>query len=159
MTHLAAPPPAIQSIGIPITLCLLLISLGGCAEPFIVMSGKSLAGTVSDPPVDWTEFNVTEIVQLETRPDDPYSVNIWMAAIGPDIYVATGDDDTNWSSHLNDDPDVRLRIGTTVYELEARRVLDTREKRAVASIYVEKYGLDADDNWVIDGQVFRLDRR
>jgi hypothetical protein len=29
----------------------------------------------------------------------------------------------------------------------------------VAAAYVEKYALNLEDNWVHDGQVFRLDRR
>ena len=159
MTHPAAGLPATRPTPNRVMSLFLLCLLAGCSEPFIVMSGGALSGTVLDPPVDWTAFADVDVVQIETRPADPYSVNIWMAAIERDIYIATGADDTNWSAHLDADPDVRLRIGTEIFELEAARVLDNREKRAVASVYVDKYGLDADDNWVLDGQVFRLDRR
>jgi hypothetical protein len=158
MTQLAAGLPATGLPGSRATLVLLL-ALAGCAEPFIVMSGGALSGTVVDPPPDWTEVGAVDVVQLEVQPADPYSVNIWSVARGADIYVATGDDDTNWTVMIEEDPDVRLRIGTQIYELEARRVGDSREKRAVAAEYVSKYDLDAEDNWVLDGQVFRLDRR
>ena len=150
---------AIRLLGNRVTLTILLLFLAGCAEPFIVMSGGALPGTVVDPPPDWSEFNTIDIVQLETSPSEPYSVNIWMATIGSDIYVATGDDDTAWTVNIDDDRDVRLRIGTGIYELEASTIFDDREKQAVAAEYVTKYGLDAEDNWVLNGQVFRLDRR
>ena len=91
-----------QSPGFRSVIGLLLIAvaatLSGCAEPFIVMAGGQLSGEVTDPPADWSEFNDEEIIQLETRPEDPYSVNIWMIASGPDLYVATGDDPTRWSA-------------------------------------------------------------
>lgn len=112
-----------------------------------------------DPPADWSALAHVQVVQLETRPAEPYSVNIWMVAVGPDIYIATGEDGTNWTGFIEDDPDVRLRIEDKVYELEASRVIDQQERDRVAAAYVAKYDLDADDNWVMTGQVFRLDRR
>ena len=133
--------------------------LCACSEPFVVLPGEHLAGEVSDPPADWSPFNAIQVVQLETRPDDPYSINIWMAAIGPDVYVATGADGTNWTEHLEQNADVRLRVEGAVYELEAASVLDPEERARVADAYVSKYDLDEDDNWVMKGQIFRLDRR
>jgi hypothetical protein len=144
-------------------VCLLLVAiaatLSGCAEPFIVMAGGELGGEVIDPPADWSAFNEEEIIQLETRPEDPYSVNIWMIARGPDLYVATGDDPTRWSRMLDENPDVRVRIRGQIYELEAYRVEDLEEKTAIGAEYVRKYDVDDDDNWVQEGQLFRLDRR
>jgi hypothetical protein len=136
-----------------------LIVLSGCAEPFIVMAGGELNGEVSDPPVDWNEFSEEEIIQLETRPGDPYSVNIWMIAKGPDLYVATGDDPTRWSRNIDENPDVRVRIRGVIYELEAHRVENIDEKMAIGADYARKYDVDDDDNWVQEGQLFRLDRR
>ena len=152
-----------QSPGFRSVIGLLLIAvtatLSGCAEPFIVMAGGQLSGEVTDPPADWSEFNDEEIIQLETRPEDPYSVNIWMIASGPDLYVATGDDPTRWSNILDENPDVRVRIRGRIYELEAYRVEDVEEKTAIGAEYVRKYDVDDDDNWVEEGQLFRLDRR
>ncbi len=134
-------------------------ALTGCAEPFIVLAGGELAGEVADPPADWTDLSEEEIIQLETRPEDPYSVNIWMVALGPDLYIATGDDPTNWTQHIDEDPDVRVRIRGVIYELEATRVTDMEEKLRVGMEYVRKLDVDEDDNWVQEGQLFRLDRR
>lgn len=136
-----------------------MLLLGGCEEPFVVLPGDALHGNVTDPPADWSAFADLEIAQLETNPADPYSVNLWVAAIGSDMYVATGDDGTNWTEHIDADRDVRLRVDDNIYELEARRVNDPQEVARVAAEYVRKYNLDAEDNWVLEGQVFRLDRR
>ena len=123
------------------------------------MAGGELTGEVADPPVDWTEVSDEEIIQLETQPDDPYSVNIWMVGVGPDLYVATGDDPTNWTEHIDKDADVRVRIRGVIYELEATRVDDVEEKTRIGMEYARKYDVDDDDNWVENGQLFRLDRR
>jgi len=146
-------------LAISFLLFSLTTALTGCAEPFIVLAGDELSGEVSDPPVDWQALNEEEIIQLETQPDDPYSVNIWMVGLGPDLYIATGDDPTNWTDHIDENPDVRVRIRGVIYELEANRVTDMEEKLRVGMEYVRKLDVDEDDNWVRDGQLFRLDRR
>ncbi len=150
-----------RRFAIGLILIAVTTSLTGCAEPFIVFAGDALSGEVSDPPVDWTALNEEEIIQLETRPSDPYSVNIWMVGSGPDLYVATSDGDTNWTKNIDDNPDVRVRIRGVIYELEASRVTDLDEKLRIGQEYVRKYDVDEDedDNWVQNGQLFRLDRR
>ncbi len=141
-------------------LALVLVALAaGCGGPFLVLPGGKLEGTMAAAPDDWSVTREVDTVQLETRPADPYSVNIWMIGKGPHVYVATGDDPTGWSEHLDRNPDVRLRVRGVVYELEAQRVVDLDEKLAIGDEYVQKYDVDADDNWVQDGQLFRLDRR
>jgi hypothetical protein len=133
--------------------------LGACSEPFIVFAGGSLDGDVADPPSEWSILAEIETVQLETQPDDPYSVNVWAAAVASDVYIATGENGTTWSEHFDVNRDVRLRIDGQIFDLEAVRVDDPAELQRVSAAYVGKYGLERDDNWVTTGQVFRLDRR
>ena len=163
MTQLVAGRSVSRRANDRLLLSFLLITLSsllaGCDEPFIVMAGGPLTGEEADPPADWTAFNEVEVVQLETRPEDPYSVNVWMVASGPNIYVATGEGDTNWTEHIARNPDVRLRVNGVIYPLEAFRVTDEAEKIAIGNEYVKKYGVDDDDNWVDHGQLYRLDRR
>ena len=141
-------------------LCLAgLLLLAGCEEPFIVFAGGELSGEVAFPPDSWSEFDQLDTVQLETQPDDPYSINIWAVSVASDLYVATGEDGTNWTEHIAKDAAVRVRGGSTIYELEARLVTDTAELARVSQAYVSKYDLDESDNWVMQGIVFRLDRR
>jgi hypothetical protein len=142
-----------------LVVALTLALLGGCSEPFIVFAGGELSGEVAAPPDDWSQLADEETFQLETRPDDPYSVNIWAVGIGPDVYIGTGPDGTRWSKHLGRDPRVRLRVGETLYSLVASPVTATEERRDVAVAYAEKYGMDPRENWVGDALVWRLDRR
>ena len=137
----------------------MLLCLAACSEPFIVFAGGALSGEEEAPPEDWSELESEETFQLEARPEDPYSVNIWAVGIGRDVYIGTGPDGTRWSGYLEEDPRVRLRVGETLYPLLARRVTDRDERRQVAAAYAEKYELDRDENWVKDALVYRLDRR
>jgi hypothetical protein len=114
---------------------------------------------VTAPPPDWSLLDDVNTVQLETRPDDPYSINIWAAGIGADVYIATGDDGTRWTEHVEANHKVRLRVGNAIFPLYAVLVHDRTERQRVSNAYVAKYGMDADDNWVMGGQIFRLDQR
>jgi len=136
----------------------LLLSLAGCSEPFIVFAGGELSGEVAPPPEDWSELEDEETFQLETRPEDPYSVNVWAVGIEDDVYVGTGPEGTRWSQYVQEQPQVRLRVGETLYALEAVPVTDPVERRQVAEAYADKYAMDQDENWVKGALVFRLDR-
>ncbi len=137
-----------------------VVCLSGCSEPFIVFAGGKLSGTVKTPPDDWSALKHEETFQLETRPADPYSVNIWAVGIGHDVYVGTGPKGTRWSSYIEQDPRVRLRVAdNTVYPLIAHKVTDPEERHRVAAAYADKYDLNHDKNWLRDALVFRLDRR
>jgi hypothetical protein len=138
-------------------ITLLLVS--GCEEPFIVFAGGELSGPVAAAPDDWSELSAIDTVQLETQPEDPYSINIWIAGVAEDLYVATGEDGTNWTEHIHANAKVRVRANANVYELEAYLVHDDAERSRVSQAYVGKYDLDEADNWVMKGMIFRLDRR
>jgi hypothetical protein len=130
--------------------------LVGCAEPVMVIPGGRLEGSVTAVPDTWAA--VPETVQLETRPAKPYSVNIWALAVGRHLYVATSAEGTTWSSFIENDPKVRVRMDESIYELTATSVFDLDERRRVAAAYVTKYDVDPEDNWVAEGLILRLDR-
>ena len=132
------------------------LGLAGCSEPFVTIPGGELSGAHQAPPAAWSE--VPDTIQLETRLQDPYSINIWGLGLGPDLYVATGDDGTNWTEFIEQDSGVRVRIGGRLYRLEAKAVQDLEERSRVAQAYFDKYDVDPGDGWVATGMVFRLDR-
>ena len=132
--------------------------LAGCDKPFGFIPGRELDGDEAPPPQDWTEIDRIATVQLEFRPDKPYSINIWAVSIGEDMYIATGEDGTRWTEYLQETPMVRVRVSESIYPLNAVRILDPAEHQSVTDAFVAKYNLD-EDNWVVTGQVFRLDRR
>lgn len=143
---------------IGLTLCAALL-LAGCEEPVVVFAGGELSGTVVPAPDDWSAVDAIDTVQLETQPHDPYSINIWAAAVDRDLYVATGPDGTNWTQHIAADARVRLRAEGNIYELDAFLVRDEAERARVAQAYVRKYDVDEDDSFVTRGMIYRLDRR
>ncbi len=133
-----------------------VLAATGCSEPLVTIPGGQLTGGDREPPATWSDVPGT--VQLETRPRDPYSINIWGVGIGSDLYVATGDDGTKWSAFIEQDPRVRVRIDGDLYRLEARLVHEDEERRWVAQAYADKYDVDPEDGWVASGMIFRLER-
>ena len=116
-----------------------------------VSSGVSLATRSSSSEM--------EVVQIETRPDSPYSINIWAVDVGSSIYIASGTGPkTDWVSHLEEEPAIRLRLENKIYELTVVKVSDPKELDRVYARYVQKYDYQSDvapqDAWV-----YRLDPR
>lgn len=114
------------------TLCaILLIACGG---PLVMLPGGRLAGTVAATPTDWGFTDAVETIQIETRPADPYSVNVWGTASGSDLFIACGDPTSQWCANLHADPSARVRIGDAIYAGSVRLVEDeaTRERALVA---------------------------
>jgi hypothetical protein len=141
------------------TSLLVLLLLAACGDPMMIIPGHALSGQVAAAPDDWTQAAAAKTIQVEFRKDDPYSVNIWCAGLGHDLYIATNPKGTHWTPMLEKDPLVRARIGSTLYELSASAVTDETERSKVADAYAAKYKLDAKDNWVTGAKIFRLDRR
>jgi hypothetical protein len=140
------------------TLLVLLLALGGCGDPIFTLPGGALSGTVTAPPADWSNVADVKTIQVEFRPSEPYSHNVWGVGIDRDLYIATSGSGTRWTPLVAADPHVRARVGESLYELVAAPVTDPAERARVAAAYVAKYDVDPDDNWVAEGMIFRLDR-
>lgn len=110
-------------------------------------------------PDNWAALDGVDTIQVEFRPQDPYSHNIWAVGIDRDLYIATGEGGTRWTPFLASDPNVRARLDTALYDLTAAPVTAADERARVADAYLHKYELEADDNWVATGLIYRLDRR
>ena len=139
-------------------LILSLMLLASC-EPMGPLPGGQLSGTVVSVPENWAAFGDVEIMQIETRSESPYSINIWAVDVGTSIYIASGSGaQTEWVEHLQEDPGIRLRISDNLYELVVTKVTDTAELEEVHARYIEKYDYQTDvapdDAWV-----YRLDPR
>lgn len=141
------------------TLVLVTLLLAGCGDPIVMLPGGALSGEPTPVPAVWSSLDAIETIQVEFRPDDPYSHNIWAVGIGTDLYIATGPDGTRWTPMVDADPRVRARVGTALYDLTAVKVTDAAERARVAAAYQEKYEIDPADNWVEGALVYRLDRR
>ncbi len=138
---------------------LALVVLAAC-EPMFVLAGGALSGIERPLPTDWDFAQGVNTVQLETRPADPYSVNVWGVGLGSNFYVAASDGaDSWWTQAIEADPHVRLRIDEHVYPLAARRVDDGIELAEVVEAYVSKYDVDPEDSFVRNAWVYRLGAR
>lgn len=134
-----------------------LILLTGCN--YIPFSGGKLEGNLLPAPGDWSEVARADIVQLETNPQDPYSVKIWVIGAGPLLYVHAGANRAAWVEHIEADPAVRLLIEESLYELTALRVTDPVEFKAFSDAYESKYGNRPRNENVSEAYLFRLERR
>ena len=92
--------------------------LAGCGGPFLVFPGGELTGEVVREPVsDWS-FVRDWFVDLETRPEDPYSVELNYVVRDGRLYVDPAEG-RRWLEHIRADPRVRVRFDGKIYPLEA----------------------------------------
>ena len=130
--------------------------LAGCEGPTLLMSGGALSGEVRPAPVDWNFANDAGwTVQLETRPEDPYSVNLAYVVLEGRMYVYAGNTETQWVKNIAQNPDVRFRLDGVVYELRARRVSDDATVGAFGDAWVERnrfstHARDHDEMWLYE---------
>ena len=137
---------------------LLLLVIPGCG-PFALLPGGELSGSTAAVPEDWAVAEEVSTIQLETRPSDPYSVNIWAVGIGRALYVHAGTNRATWCENMEEDPRVRVRVEDTVYELAATRVEDPEEFARFADAYEEKYDRRPRNENVSEVYLFRLAAR
>ena len=114
------------------------LCLAACGGPLGPFAGGELSGTYAEPRANWRR--VPETIQLEVRPQAPYSVNVWSIGIGPHLYVATGKEQSSWLSYLRADANVRVRVDGTIYALRAVEVHQSEERMRVVAAYQRKYG-------------------
>ena len=118
-----------------IALCLMLAA---CDDPFVLLSGGELSGTVSEVPEIWQLDEISALAQLETRPGEPYSINLVYVQMNGQVYIYAGDNRTNWVQHIEEDPRIRLRINETIYPARAVRTTSDDEISAFASIWTSR---------------------
>ncbi len=136
-----------------------LLALGcGPIGPF---PGGSLSGDVATAlPTDWSFADEEKTVQLETRPSAPYSVNLWGVSIGDRFYLASGSGgEAKWVEHIAKDPNVRLRVGGTIYELRAARVSNETHSERFLEALKRKYDWEPSVRERDEAWLFRLDPR
>ncbi|MDE0422030.1 MAG: hypothetical protein OXK76_14245 [Gammaproteobacteria bacterium] len=111
-------------------------------------------------PKDWAFTEDFGTVQIETRPTDPYSVNVWGVSVNRDFYVAASDaGEATWAQAIESEPQVRLRVGEDIYPLLAKRTEDPQELAVVADAYIDKYGGERECSFIRHAWVYRLDSR
>ncbi len=90
----------------------------GCGGPTLMFPGGALRGEVVTEPVsDWS-FVDDRFVDLETRPSDPYSVELNYFVKDGQLYIDPAEG-RRWLQYIREDPRVRVRFGGKIYPGEA----------------------------------------
>ncbi len=141
-----------------LTLLLAGLLLAGCG-PIVMIPGGALRGAVQSPPADWSFTDAEDTVTLETRPDDPYSVNVWGVAAGDRFFIAAGDATSTWARNIEANPLVRLKIADAIYELRATATTDPADLEAFLVAVRKKYDFDPDAEQRESSTLFVLEPR
>jgi hypothetical protein len=89
-----------------------------CGGPFLVFPGGELRGQlVAEPVSDWSFVDST-FVDLEVRPDDPYSVELNYVVRDGRLYIDPAEG-RRWLEYLREDDRVRVRFGDRIYPVRA----------------------------------------
>ncbi|MGH0032638.1 MAG: DUF2255 family protein [Myxococcota bacterium] len=140
-------------------LCAALLLAVGCGRPFVLLPGGALEGTVTPVPESWAFTDDIDTIQLETRPADPYSVNIWVIALDDHLYVHAGANRAAWVENMESDPAVRIGIDGAIYELASARVEGQDEFDRFSDAYEKKYERRPRNEDVGEAYLFRLGPR
>jgi hypothetical protein len=132
--------------------CFLFIACG----PFVLLPGGALDGASSSSPTDWAWTDDVSTIQLETRPEDPYSVNIWVVADGDKLYIHAGANRSAWVENMQANAAVRVRIDDKIFDLGATRVEEQQEFDHFADGYEKKYGSRPRNTSVSEAYLYRL---
>ena len=140
-------------------LAALAFVASACGGPFLILPGGELDGTVAPVPEDWSFTDDVSTIQIETNPADPYSVNIWVAAVDASLYLHAGANRAAWVEHLEADPRLRVGIEGTLYELASTRVTGEDEFARFITAYEAKYGVRPRNENIAEIYLLRLDAR
>ena len=135
---------------------LLVIAASGCNGPLLVLPGGGLAGEVEPSPSDWSFAGDYGTVQLETRLEEPYSVNIAFTVIEGQLYINAGDTETQWVKNMSVNPLVRMRMDGVLYDLRAERVVDADEIAAFGKAWTSQSMFMRDPSELDEVWIYRL---
>lgn len=139
---LAAPTPGASALFVAGLLCLL-----AACQPSDRTPGLWLRGELVDTlPAEWsfTDAHPEIYVQVDTPYLIPHSVTIWCAQVDGELYIGARDPDTkNWPGWLDDNRDIRLKIGKHLYDVRAADVTNTDRIEHIRAAYRAKYKLEA----------------
>jgi len=119
----AAAPPVSR---IPSLAVVALALVAGCGGPAGIIPGGELSGEEATSNA-WSDV-VSESgrLDLETRPEDPYSVRVNFVFRDGNVYIDPAEG-RQWFEHLMADRSVRVRIDDRVYRARAVPVTDPNE--------------------------------
>ncbi len=129
--------------------------------PLGPIPGGHMSGPVVDPaePFDWS--GVEREIEIEVRPEQPWSLTVWRAVVDGDLYIPSGGGaKRRWTQVAIADPRVRVRSRGRIWEGCLVRVEDLETRRPPREALAETYGMPGfggeDDGSI---WLFRVDPR
>ena len=135
---------------------LLAVVATACNGPLPFMAGGKLTGESAPPPAGWKLAADHGTAQLETRPDDPYSVNLVYTVVDGRMYVNAGENESNWVKNIEANPAVRLRVDGVIYDARAERVTERAEIEAFAAAWTSQSTFRRDPSQYEQVWIYRL---
>jgi hypothetical protein len=147
----AAEALAVQGLSRVASRALVAIGLvavvAGCVDPKDRRPGFALSGEVASAlPADWsfTDAHREIAIEVSTPYWIPHSVTIWCVSVDGKLYVgARNPESKRWPGWADRDPNVRLKIGDSVYEVRLVPLADADAVGTVAGAIARKYELPA----------------
>ena len=134
----------------------LVLAALGCSGPVGLLPGGELDGEAKPAPADWVFAGDYGTVQLETRPEEPYSVNLAFTVLDGRLYINAGDTETRWVKNIASNSRVRLRMDGVLYDLRAERVIDVSEISAFAEAWTSQSMFRRDPSGLEEVWIYRL---
>jgi len=133
-----------KRLGLSFSILVICLFVVAC-QPEDTRPGVWLSGEHAQQPVDDWRFSddVAEIF-IETRPwyGIRHSTTIWCAELDGRLYIGSYDDDVKfWEKNIADDPEARLRIEGTLYDVTLARVVSSELGRRLDERYAAKYDM------------------
>ncbi len=101
-----------------VLIAILLTTTLACGGPFLIFPGGELSGEVVTDPIEDRSYLSDRFIDLETRPDDPYSVELNYVVRDGGLYVDPAEG-RRWLEHIRADSRVRARFSGKIYPLQA----------------------------------------
>lgn len=108
--------------------------------PLGPIPGGALVGPVnSNPNPEWS--NLEQVIELEIRPEKPWSLSVWNAVIDGELYVPSAmGARRRWTAVALEEPMVRVRTRGQIYERRIEKVEDPALRLRIGRAIAERYG-------------------
>lgn len=127
-----------------IAVVLLLDTFGGFIfdGPLGPIPGGVLKGPLSpDTHPQWADLE--KVIELEIRPERPWSLSIWNVVIDGELYVPSARGaQRRWTAVAVREPLVRLRTHGQIYALRIERVTDPALRQRLGQALARRYGFE-----------------
>ena len=118
-----------------------------------------MEGPLAEAPRTWGLDKDSALAQLETQPDNPYSVNFTYVQLDGRLYAYAGDTKTNWVDNIEKNPLVRVRLQNKIYPAQATRVTSGKELAHFASVWSSLSVFQRDPLQFEEVWLYRLEAR